>query len=44
MKITHNSAAAVADREFKVQIREINPSDLSESKKMLSCLLSACDC
>lgn len=34
MKITHNSAAVVAGREFKVQIKEINPRDLRESKKM----------
>lgn len=44
MEITHNGAAVVADREFKVQIKEINPPDLRESKKTLSSLLSAYDC
>lgn len=30
-EITHNSAAVVADRAFKVQIKEVNPTDLRES-------------
>lgn len=38
------SAAVGAEKELKVQIKEINLPDLRESKKMLSCPLGAHDC
>lgn len=41
-KITpKNSAAVGAGREFKVQIKEINLSDLQETKEVLLCPFSA---
>lgn len=42
-EITHDSAAVVAEREFKVQINKINPSDLRESEKVSSRLLGVYD-
>lgn len=38
---TKNSAAVGAGGEFKAQIKEINPSDLQGSKKVLLCPFSA---